>query len=158
MFPAFRQQSGERGGTLGLFFAPALPFPEDLIFPAHPHDKGSFVFAPGLRDQLVNRAARGDCLEQFLQLSLRVDLERILLDSPEVVAHFLENELAHGLKIAVEIKRSEEGFEGIGQGRIALPPAACFLPAPELQMTPEIEPRGVGAKRFARDEASAPGR
>ena len=116
------------------------------------------MFAPTLREQLVNRAAGRDRLKNFLELPLGVDLQRLFFEPFEVGAHELENEASHRLQVTIEIDRTEERFESVAQSGIALPAAARLFSAPHEQMPAEIDLSGMDFERFARDETGAPGR
>ncbi len=104
-----------RRSGLRLLFAPAGSLPERHPFPHYSHDKRLFVFGTALRNQFINRAARRNCLQQFLQMAFRVNVDRILGELRKFRAHRGEDDVAHSREIAVQIDRANESFEGIGQ-------------------------------------------
>ena len=111
------------------------------------------MLAPVLREKFIRGAARGDRLQQLLQLALGIDFQWLLFELLEVVLHFLENETADRFEIAVEVDRAEEGFEGVAQGRIALSASARLFAAAHQQMPAKIEAGRAHLEGFARDEA-----
>ena len=113
------------------------------------------MFAPCLREKLIDQAARRNALQNFLELALGIDLQRFFFEACQVVAHLLENEPARRREITVEVDRAQERFESVAEVGIALPAAARIFPAAHQEMLPEIEPGGMHFEGLTRDKAGA---
>ena len=63
-------------------------------------------------------------------MAFRIYVDRFLGELGEIGLRFRENKFSHCFEIGIEIDRTNERFEGIGQSRVTLPSTARFLAAP----------------------------
>ena len=113
------------------------------------------MFAAALREQFVSRAARRDCLQQFLEMTFGIDVDRLHFQSRQIVRGQRQNKPARRRQIGVEVDCAEERFEGVGQRRGPHPSAASFFAASHHEILAEIEFERVPAQSFTGDEPRA---
>src|ERR1041385_6397791 len=76
--PFFRFESFYGGGCLRLFLASTGAPAEEDPFPNRLHDKGFIVLRPAFRNQFIDGTLRRNTLQQLLQLTFGVDVDRFL--------------------------------------------------------------------------------
>src|SRR3954453_17336701 len=123
LLPPFLAHRLYRCRSLGLFLTLPAALPELDSFPGRAHHKRLRMLRAGLRDYFVDRAPRRDGLKQFLQLPLGIDVLRLLNQLGKIGRRLFQDKPAGREKIAVEIDRTDQGFERIREGRITRSPA-----------------------------------
>src|SRR6516162_7328751 len=103
--------------------------PKDNAFPNRLHDKRFLVLRSALRKQFVNRTARRNALQQFLQMALRINIDRFLRDLLEIGSRLFENKFFGRSQIAIEVDRSNQRLVGIGQCGWSFASTAALLAA-----------------------------
>src|SRR5207245_11044323 len=76
VFPALHLHRFFAVRRLLLFFASTTTFPENDSFPDRLHHKSFVVLRSGLGKDFINGAPRRDALQQFLQITLGIDIDR----------------------------------------------------------------------------------
>ena len=159
-FPQLLLHRFLRGGGFRLLLAPAFALAQRHPFPEDADEKGLLVLASAFGEQLVNRAARRDGLEQFLEMTFRINIDRFHFDLRQIRRRQREKKTARGREIGIEIDRAQQRFEGIGQGGSSRPAAAGFFAAAHHEILPELElqardRRALPARRGANAVSSA---
>src|SRR4051812_38584737 len=111
LFPLAQLQGFDSRCGLGVFFTASCSFTEIITFSEDAHNKSLCVLWPCLRNQFIDRAPRRDRLQQLLEMTFRVYIDRIFCDQRKLCAHLLQDEAPHCRKIAVEINGARQSFE-----------------------------------------------
>src|ERR1700756_1330926 len=101
--PAMRVQRRKRGSRFRLFLAGAFSDAQLDSFPEHLCDKEFLMFRSRLRYDFVDRTLGRDSLQNFLELTLRIDLERLERQQLDVVLRFIQDKAANSFQITVQI-------------------------------------------------------
>src|SRR5262249_49168043 len=152
-FPALQPHRFLSRRGFRLLLASAAPLSQNDSFPPHLHNQSLLLLRPPFLKHLVNRAARGNALQQLLEMSLRIDIDRFFGELSEVLSRLRQNKFFRVLQTAVEVNRADQCFEGVGQRGNAGAPSACFLAATHQQEFSSREGGGVGFERVARNQA-----
>src|SRR5438309_3815421 len=141
--PSLQSQRLRCGSRFRLLFASSAPATKHNPFPNCLHDKGFVVFWTALRNQFVNRALRRNALQQLLQMTFRIDVDRFFRQLRETFLRLRQNEFPSFLQAAVQINCADQRFKRIGQRGGARPAPARFLtPSHEKELS-EIERGGM---------------
>src|ERR1700751_2839376 len=98
------------------------------------------MLRPGLRDDFIVWTLWRNRLENFLKLPFRIDLQRLLRETLNILLGFLKHKAANNLDIAIQIYRPDQGLVRVSQDRSPLaPPARFFAPSHhEISAKPDI--------------------
>src|SRR6516164_3454399 len=99
------------------------------------------MLRPGLRDDFIVWALWRNSLQNFLKLSFRINLQRLLRKTLNILLGLLEYKAANNLDIAIQIYRTHQCLVRISQNRSPLaPPARFFTPSHhEISAQPDID-------------------
>src|SRR6516164_9839083 len=99
------------------------------------------MLRPGLRDDFIVWALWRNSLQNFLKLSFRIDLQRLLRKTLNILLGFFKHKAANDLDIAIKIYRPDQGLVRVSQNRSPLAPPARFLASShhEISAKPDID-------------------
>ena len=145
-------ECGLRGLHFGVFFAAAGASSKLSALPGDGRNEILCVIWPFGTDDLIEWRFYAHRLNEFLELSLGIGVQRAAIQGFEIFGEESLGKLVRGVGARIEVDGPCDGFEGIGQGGFAIPAAVRLFTSSHVQVGTESNAAGDAGERLGGNE------